>query len=214
METEYFNRNSWFSDRQNSTGATSGLSGIPKYVLAVGLMVSTGTGAFADDLSSLQQHRRNESFLSNPVHNYVVEATYVRTPTENLERIREVLNPAMSDLAKCFKVSRQTIYNWLNGEQTTLEHAVRLKDFALASDMFAESEKSFTGNLFKRKVFNGKNLVEVIHDGGSARDAVQLLLQIIKRETSQRELLTARFAKRTTSQISADSDLMAENDLV
>lgn len=214
METTYYNRNGWFVDRQTSTGASSGLINFPKCVLAVGLIVSTGTGAFADDLSRLQQHRFNESFLSNPIQNYAVQAKYARTPAANIERIREVLAPSMSDLAKSFKVSRQTIYNWLNGEQTTPEHAVRLQDFALAADIFAESGKSATGNLLKRKVFNGKNLIEVIHDGGSAKDAVQLLLQIVKRETSQRELLSARFAGRTTSQNSADSDLMAENDAV
>jgi len=214
METAYTNRGGWFSDRQASTGASSGLIAIPKYVLAVGLIVSAGTGAFADDLSRLQQNRLNETIISNPVQNYALVATSARTPAEDLEKIREVLAPAVSDLAKCFNVSRQTIYNWLNDEQPTPEHAAKLQDLALAADMFAESGKPVTGNLLKRKVFNGKNLFEVIHDGGSARDATQLLLQIVRRETSQRELLTARFAGRTTSQRSVDSDLMAPNDAV
>ncbi len=214
METAYTNRGGWFSDRQASTGASSVLIAIPKYVLAVGLMVSAGTGAYADDLSRLQQHRLNGSIISNPVQNYAVEATIVRTPAEDLERIREVLAPAVSDLAKCFNVSRQTIYNWLNEEQPTPEHAVRLQDLALAADLFAEAGKPITGTLLKRKVFNGKNLFEVIHDGGSARDAAQLLLQIVRRETSQRELLAARFAGYAKSRSSADSDLMAANDAV
>jgi hypothetical protein len=38
------------------------------------------------------------------------------------------------------------------------------------------------------------------------------LLQIARSETSQRERLATRFAGRKTSQTSADSDLMAENN--
>lgn len=214
MDTTYSNRGGWFSDIQASTGAPSGLINIPKYVLAVGLIASVGTGAFADDLSRMQQNRLNASIIYNSIPNYAVEAAYIRTPIEDIERIREVLAPAVSDLAKSFSVSRQTIYNWLNGEQPKPEHNVKLRDLALAADVLAESGKSVTGNLLKRKVFNGKNLFEVIHDGGSAIEAAQMLLRIVRRETSQRELLSARFAGRITSENSADSDLMAANDAV
>lgn len=214
METAYSNRGGWFSDRQSSTGASTGLINIPKYVMAAGLILSAGTGAFADDLSLLQQNRSNESIISNPVKHYAVAAACVRIPAEDLKRIREVLDPAVSDLAKCFNISRQAIYNWLNGEQPTSEHAEKLQDFAFAADMFAESGITISGTLLKRKVYDGKNMFEVIRDGGSAKEAAQLLLQIVRRETSQRELLSARFAGRTISQSSADSELMAANDEV
>jgi hypothetical protein len=214
METVYTNRGGWFSDRQSSTGASTGLINIPKYVLAASLIVGAGTGAFADDLSRLQHNRSTESIISNPVKHYAVAATCVRTPTEDLKRIREVFDPAVSDLAKCFNISRQTIYNWLNREQPNPEHVEKLQDFALAADMFAESGITISGNLLKRKVYSDKSLFEVIRDGGSAKDAAQLLIQIVRHETSQRELLSARFAGRTISQSSADSDLMAANDEV
>ena len=212
METAYTNRGGWFSDRQTSTGASSRLINIPKYVLAASLIAGTGTGAFADDLSQLQQISSRKYMVSNTVKHYAVEATSVRTPVEDLKRIREVLSPAVSDLAKCFKISRQAIYNWLNGEQPTPEHLEKLKNIALAADMFAESGIPISSHQLKRKVYNGKNLFEAIRDGESAKDLAQLLIQIIGRETSQRELLSARFAGRTIPQSSADSDLMAAND--
>ena len=131
-----------------------------------------------------------------------------------MEQIRKVLSPAMSDLAKSFNVSRQTIYNWLNGEQPTPEHTARLRDLALVADIFAEAGVPVNSVLLKRKVIKGKNLFEIIREGGSIRDAAQLLLQIVRSETSQRERLTARFAGRKISQPFADSDIMAANDEV
>ncbi len=214
METAYSNRGGWFSDRQNSTGASSSLSGIPKYILVASLFVRAGTGAFADDLSFLRPDRKNESIISNPIKIFTVETKSARTSAENMEQIRKVLSPAMSDLAKSFNVSRQTIYNWLNGEQPTPEHTARLGDLALVADIFAEAGVPVNSVLLKRKVIKGKNLFEIIREGGSIRDAAQLLLQIVRSETSQRERLTARFAGRKISQPFADSDIMAANDEV
>jgi hypothetical protein len=70
------------------------------------------------------------------------------------------------------------------------------------------------GVLLKRKVIEGKNLFEIVRDGGSASHTAQLLLQIVRRENSQRERLATRFAGRTVAQSSADSDIMAANDPV
>lgn len=209
MTTEYPNKGGWLNDRSPSTGAPSKLSSI---VLAASLLVSTGTGAFTHNINRLQLQHSNASSISNPVKIYAVEIISERTPTENMERIRDILSPAISDLAKSFNVSRQTIYNWLNGEHPTPEHTARLKDLALAADMFNEARVKANGTLLKRKVIDGKSLFEIVRDGGSARDAAQLLLQIVRLETSQRERLTVRFAGRKISQYSADSDIMAADD--
>lgn len=214
MDTAYSNQRGWFSDRQNSTGASSCLSCMTKYIVAASLFVSAGTGAFADDLSRLQHARKNEPIISNPIKIYAVETKSARTSAEDMEQIRKVLSPAVSDLAKSFNVSRQTIYNWLNGEQPTPENTARLKDLSLVADMFTEAGVSVNGVMMKRRMIEGKNLFEIIREGGSVRDAAQLLLQIVRSETSQRERLAARFAGRTVSQHSADSDVMAANDEV
>lgn len=213
METICLNRGGWFAEMVQ-TGASSGMKYLLTTVSTVSLLVTVGTGACADDLYQLQQHRINGSLISNPVINYVAAARIVRTPVEDLKRIREVLSPAVSDLAKCFKVSRQTLYNWLNGEQLSPDHLVRLNDLAVAADMVAESGQSFSGYTLKRKILHGKNLFEIVQDGGSAKEAALLLLNIVKQESSQREFLSARLAGRSASQDFGDSDLMQENDKV
>jgi DNA-binding transcriptional regulator YiaG len=205
----------WFGDRQSSTG--SYFSGLTKYVVAVGfglLVSAAGTGAFADDLTRLQQARKSEAALTNRVRPYNVEIQPARTTAEDMQQIRKVFSPAMSDLAKSFNVSRQTIYNWFNGEQPTPEHSAQLRELALVADMFAGAGISVNSTVLKRKVIKGKNLFDIIHEGGSARDAGQLLLEIVRIEASQRERMAARYAGRKSSQRSADSDFIAPNDEV
>lgn len=215
MGSEYSDQGGWFRDRPTSTGAPSLLGSMQK-CLVVGccLLASAGTGASAHDIDTgrLQQQRSTGSSISSPQKIHSVEVTSARTPTEDMERIRKCLSPAMSDLAKALNVSRQTIYNWVNGEQPTPEHTASLKDLALAADMFTEAGVSVNGILLKRKVIQGKTMFDVVREGGSARDAAQLLIQIVQRETIQREQLAARFAGRRAPHPSADSDIMAAND--
>jgi DNA-binding transcriptional regulator YiaG len=217
METTYYNRGGWFGNLQNSTGESLHLNCIPKCILAVSLvslLVNAGTSAVADDLIRLQQNRENDAIISNPLNIYTVDTKSARTSTEDIEQIRNVLSPAISDLAKSFNVSRQTIYNWMKGEQPTPEHTARLRDFALVADIFAEAGVPVNSVLLKRKVIKDKNLFEIIHEGGSAQYAAQLLLQIVRSETSQRERLALLLAGRKVTQPTADSDLMAANDEV
>jgi DNA-binding transcriptional regulator YiaG len=216
MGTVYPNRGGWFDDQKDSTGSSS-VATATRCALAaslISLSVFSGTGASANDLEQLRNLQTNGPIVSNPIKVCTVESSPARSSVENLERIRSVFAPAVSDLAKTFNVSRQTIYNWLNGEQPTIEHTAKLKDLALAADTFAGAGIKVSGILLKRKITDGKNMFEVVQSGGSAADAAQLLMQIIKRESEQKERLAARYAGRTASQTSADSDLMAANDVV
>lgn len=216
MDTGYSNRGGWFGDQKNSTGSSS-LATASRCALAaslISLSVFSGTGAAANDLEQLRKFQTNGPIVSNPIRVCTFESTSARSFVENLERIRSVFAPAVSDLAKTFNVSRQTIYNWLNGEQPTIEHTTRLKDLALAADTFADEGIKVSGILLKRKIIDGKNIFEIVQSGGSAADAAQLLMQIIKRESEQKARLAARYAGRTASQSFADSDLMAANDVV
>jgi transcriptional regulator with XRE-family HTH domain len=212
MGTEYSDRGGWFSDSLAPTGSPSKLTCISRFVVTAGFIISMGTGVFADDLSLLKLASGNKCSTSSPFHYSAVDPAYARTAIEDVQIIRDIFGPAVSDLAKCFPVSRQTIYNWLSGEQPTQEHEAKLRHLALAADILAESGYPVTGNLLKRRIFSGKNMIEVIQDGGSPIDTAQRLLQIVKHEAGQREILSARFAGRPLPQSSPDSDLMPEND--
>jgi transcriptional regulator with XRE-family HTH domain len=142
----------------------------------------------------------------------VAEVAPVRSPSENLTRIREVLNPAISDLATAVGVSRQSVYNWLNGAPVAEENEAKLQDLAQAADVLAHEGVTINATLLKRKFANGRTLMQVAQAGESTRDAALLLLQIYKREAAQRERMSTRFASRARTPASADFDLPASND--
>ncbi len=212
MTIAYSDRGGWFDDNQSQTGAASHLFNIPRYILAAGLVASLGTGAAVDDLERLKQLHVERVVLSSSLDYYAVEATVLRTPAEDVERIREILSHSMSNIAKMLGVSRQTIYNWSNGELPTVEHATKIRDIAIAADILNESGVMLNGLLLKRKLISGKNLYDLIAGGRSAQDSVHQLVRIVQRETVQRETMSSRFAGRSKTLTSADSDLIAEND--
>lgn len=214
MTVAYTDRGGWFADCQSQTGAASYLINFPKYLLAADLVASLGTGPAVNDLERLRQLQVGDVVLSNPLDHYLVEAKALRTPAEDVEKIREILSPAMTNIAKMFGVSRQTIYNWSKGELPTAEHAAKLQDIAIAADILSVSGIVPNGLLLKRKLVDGKNLYDLIAEGRSAQDSVQRLVQIVKRESAQKEMLSLRFAGRTKSIQSADSDIITENDKV
>ncbi|AYB67263.1 XRE family transcriptional regulator [Klebsiella pneumoniae] len=136
-----------------------------------------------------------------------------RAPVENLALIREVLKPAVSDLAVAFGVSRQTIYNWINGEQVAEANANKLADLAKATEILVNAGVTINATLLKRKFANGKTLMQVVQAGESAIDAANLMVNIHYKEKVQRDRITAKFAKRKNTPATADFDLPEANDL-
>ena len=200
----------WVTDRPAATGVTS------TFVRLVGWMTAasaalTGIGTGGElSLEHLQRRAQQAQHMVSMVE--VAEFEPVRTPSENLSRIREVLNPAVSDLATTFGVSRQSVYNWLNGDPVADENAAKLQDLAQAADVLAHEGASINAALLKRKFANGRTLMQVAQVGESARDAALLLVHIHKREAAQRERMNARFANRAKTPAGADFDLPASND--
>ena len=200
----------WVTDQPAATGVTSTLVRLVGWISAAGAVL-TGIGTGGElSLERLQRSVQQAQHMGFTIE--VTEVEQVRTPSENLSRIREVLNPAVSDLATTFGVSRQSVYNWLNGEPVADENAAKLQDLAQAADVLAHEGVSINAALLKRKFAHGRTLMQVAQAGGSARDAVLMLVQILKRETVQRERMSARFSNRAKTPASADFDLPASSD--
>ncbi|HMN94036.1 MAG TPA: hypothetical protein PKC60_12475 [Hydrogenophaga sp.] len=142
----------------------------------------------------------------------MAEVAPIRTPAEDLARIREVLKPAVSDLATTLGVSRQSVYNWLNGEPVADENAVKLQDLAQAADVLDHEGLKINASLLKRKFANGRTLLQVAQAGESARHAALQLVHIHKQEAAQRERMALRFANRRKTAPSADFDLPSASD--
>jgi transcriptional regulator with XRE-family HTH domain len=200
----------WVTDRPAATGVTSTLVRLVGWMTAAGAAL-TGIGTGGElSLERLQRSARQAQHMESA--DEVAEIKQVRTPGENLSRIREVMNPAVTDLATTFGVSRQSVYNWLNGDPVADENAAKLQDLAQAADVLAHEGVSINAALLKRKFANGRTLMQVAQAGESARDAALMLVQIHKREAVQRKRTNARFANRAKTPASGDFDLPASND--
>lgn len=119
-----------------------------------------------------------------------------RTPAENLALVREVLKPAVSDLAMLFGVSRQAIYDWQAGAQPVPDSTARLDDLAGAADVLATAGVATTPRLLQRRIAGGKTLFDVVREGASAKDAAHTMAQMLRREHEQRRALDAKLAAR------------------
>jgi hypothetical protein len=196
----------WVTDRPAATGSSINLIKLVSCLAGAALAnIGTGVELSIEHLQRLSSH--NQIITSS-----VVEVEPERSPSENLARIREVLAPAVSDLAATFGVTRQSVYNWANGEPIADENAEKLRDLAQAADLLADAGIEVNASLLKRKFANGKTLLQVAQAGDSARDAASLLVQISKREAEQRERLNARLANRPKTPATADFDLPASDE--
>lgn len=86
-----------------------------------------------------------------------------RSATEHLNNIKQVLNPAVSNLATVFGVSRQAIYKWMNSESTPEpENLQRIVALSHAADSFHNAGITNAATLLKIKAFDGLSLLDLV----------------------------------------------------
>lgn len=101
----------------------------------------------------------------------------IRSAAEHLANIRQVLNPAIADLATVFGVSRQAIYKWIGGESTPeADKLERIRSLSLAADAFQKVEVSRASSLLKMKAFDGRSLLDLVAAGQLAPEHTQTLI--------------------------------------
>jgi len=163
---------------------------------AVAFAFLAGTGGITGPAYFVHRADRGYAF----VHVHPTAKPFVtefRTPQEDIAHIRSVFKPSIADIANVFNVSRQSVYNWMSGEKPSQESTDRLGDLAKAADLFLASGIERSMYLVRRKLDNGKTLMELVRDGGSAQDAARSLIQMAQNEMRQREALQRRLGTRT-----------------
>lgn len=210
MAASAFNYGGWF-------GSSSGTGGSPiaaittVVTLCASLMAPAGTAAKSDDAILLQTQDPDSSFTRGLIP---VAQSELGAPSsvELLERVLVVFTPSVSGLAKVFGVSRQTLYNWKNGERLSAENEEKLRSMGGAADLFSRAKITVTGSILKRKVLDNKTLFDIACGNGPVLSAAEILVSRLINERNQQNIITSRFANRQPVSISADSDLIAIND--
>jgi transcriptional regulator with XRE-family HTH domain len=180
--------------------------------MIAGMSIGTGGNATAIQLAKAQNQPVQ---YSCPFQETIKPTTSVVTPIEYLNRIEQVLQVSVSDLAKMLGVSRQAIYKWKNGESIGLESAHKLEQLALAADVFIESGTEITPFMLRRTVKNNQNFLELVQQGNSAVEAAQILVHLIqigKQETAAIDAYLATKKNRRTDSIISEFPLPFEDD--
>lgn len=101
----------------------------------------------------------------------------IRSAAEHLANIRQVLNPAIADLATVFGVSRQAIYKWIGGESTPEDDKLeRIRALSLAADAFLKAGVTRASSLLKMKAFEGRSLLDLVAAGQLVPEHTQTLI--------------------------------------
>lgn len=90
----------------------------------------------------------------------------LRSASDHLANIRQVLNPAIADLAAVFGVSRQAIYKWIGGEATPEpDKFERIRTLSHAADAFRGAGIARASSMLKMKAFEGRSLLDLAAAG-------------------------------------------------
>jgi DNA-binding transcriptional regulator YiaG len=127
-----------------------------------------------------------------------------RTPAQNLARVREVLKPAVLELANLFGVSRQSVYAWQDGAQPSAEAAARLASLAEAADVFADAGIKVDAKTLRRKVAGGRTVLDAVLSGNDAAQVAQALVPTLRREADQRARLAGQLVGRKKGPVNVD----------
>lgn len=101
----------------------------------------------------------------------------IRSAAEHLANIRQVLNPAIADLATTFGVSRQAIYKWIGDESTPEDDKLeRIRSLSLAADAFQKAGVTRASSFLKMKAFEGRSLLDLVAAGQLLPEHAQTLI--------------------------------------
>lgn len=204
------NYGGWLGRSAGTGGSISDLSKV--VTLCASLMISAGTAAKPDDSILFKEQNPDSRFARGlvPVVNSVLEES---SCMEELGKVLAVFVPSISELAKVFGVSRQTVYNWKNGESLSIENEEKLRSMGAAADLFLREKISITGSILKRKIFENKTLFDIASEKNSSLyAAAEILVSRLIKEREQQSRLVSRFINRRQGTESGDSDLIAAND--
>jgi transcriptional regulator with XRE-family HTH domain len=124
-----------------------------------------------------------------------------------MQQVKTGFGRTMSRLPEVFGVSRQTLYNWLDGETPKPAQQARLQQLAEAAEVFTQLGVKPTSAMLDRTVTRGKSLLQLIAEGEDGKESAKKLVRIVQRSSESRAKLDAllgdRKAKLTADDIGA-----------
>jgi transcriptional regulator with XRE-family HTH domain len=121
---------------------------------------------------------------------------HVRTTAQQLEFIRSTTRLSVTELARIFSVTRQTVHEWCQGARLAPHNARRLEKLADAVALLLNTVGTVTIHDLRRSARAGQALLDTVQADGDVLAAARELIETLTREAAQRKRLAARFAGR------------------
>jgi transcriptional regulator with XRE-family HTH domain len=125
--------------------------------------------------------------------------------TDLMKEVKAGFGRTMSHLPAVFGVSRQTFYNWLNGEIPKKKHQEKLVQLAASARVFIEAGFKPTALSLDRTVLHGKSFIELIGQGADGKESAERLIRLEKRGASAWAKLDALLGERLTKEESYEN---------
>lgn len=126
-----------------------------------------------------------------------------------MQEVKAGFGRTMTHLPAVFGVSRQTLYNWLDGEIPKEIHQPKLVQLAAAARVFFELGFKPTSLSLERTVSNGKSLLQLLSEGADGQETAKKLIRISQRGVEARaklnQLLDGRRAQTDESDFGTPS---------
>lgn len=153
--------------------------------------VEVGTGGVASELFV----RHSMGYLPFKVLEFVIPAEHAPF-SKLMHEVKAGFGRTISRLPEVFGVSRQTLYNWLEGDTPKPVHQEKLKQLAEAANVFAELGVKPTSLLLDRTIVQGKSFLQLMADGARGKDTAKKLVHVVQRGTDSRTKLDALLGGR------------------
>lgn len=162
--------------------------------------VGTGGVALQSVIGHALGYRAYLVLESTPL---VRDTTYAKL----MQQVKAGFGRTMSRLPEVFSVSRQTLYNWLDGETPKHVHQERLRQLAEAARVFQDLGFKPTALALDRAIDQRKSFLQLLGDGADGKDTAKKLVRIAQRgeqsQTKLDQILQGRRAKLTPADIGA-----------
>lgn len=109
-------------------------------------------------------------------------------PREQLAFIRETLGLNVSDLASVLRVSRQTVYAWLEGDEPKPENFTQILRLKRVADEVVRLTIPRFEKLLKRPIFDGLSFLDKLKGSEDHIDFLRPLKQLADKEQATRRV--------------------------
>lgn len=110
--------------------------------------------------------------------------------------IKEVFGRNGPRLAGILGVSRQTMYNWIDGVPPKQSHREKIDELADAADILKRRAIVLDALALDRVVSGGKSFAQILSEGGRSREAAEKLAVLLERGAKKRALLAELSSER------------------